>query len=108
MPNQRKLAEQPADQARLLSCINRWGDSQLKAIQSLPPPADLPTDFQQPLRIGFIRVMEPVPAAAPRTAFAGVSDFTDGLRGVLWLSEQPVALDDTVNLAWELLQYEAK
>ncbi|MDH5338870.1 MAG: LssY C-terminal domain-containing protein [Rubrivivax sp.] len=63
---------------------------------------------QSLLRIGFIRVMEPVPAAAPRTAFAGVSYFTDGLRGVLWLSEQPVALDDTVNLAWELLQYEAK
>ena len=48
------LAEQPAEQARLLRCISRWGDSQAKTIQTQPPPADLPTDPQEPLRIGFI------------------------------------------------------
>jgi len=48
------LAEQPADQARLLRCINRWGDSQAAAVVPLPPPAGLPDDRQEPLRIGFV------------------------------------------------------
>lgn len=48
------LAEQQADQARLLSCISRWGDSQAQAVQALPAPPALPSDPQEPLRIGFV------------------------------------------------------
>ena len=48
------LAEQANQQAQLLTCISRWGDSQAATAQPLQPPPGLPTDRQTPLRIGFV------------------------------------------------------
>ncbi|HUU71002.1 MAG TPA: LssY C-terminal domain-containing protein [Burkholderiales bacterium] len=47
-----------------------------------------------------------VPAAkinAPSHNFAGANYFTDGLRVVLFVSEKPIAMDETDILPWELL-----
>ena len=50
------LAEQPADQTQLLRLVNHWGDHQAALATRQPgtPPGGLPTDPDQPLRIGFI------------------------------------------------------
>jgi len=52
-------------------------------------------------RLGFIRATNEVSPAAPTETFDGLRYHTNGLRGVLWLSEEPVGLDDVVNLEWE-------
>jgi hypothetical protein len=40
---------------------------------------------------------------APRTNFVGDDYFTDGLRAVLLVSEDPVAMDETEIVIWESL-----
>lgn len=40
---------------------------------------------------------------APRENFSGATYFTDGLRAVLWVSEEPVGLDEVQVLPWERL-----
>jgi len=52
-------------------------------------------------RIGFVRAGEAVSSAAPAEAFGGWSYYSNGMRGVLWLSEDPVGLDEVRNLNWE-------
>ncbi|MGW8368913.1 MAG: LssY C-terminal domain-containing protein [Gammaproteobacteria bacterium] len=45
--------------------------------------------------------MEPVQIDAPRSNFLGDSYFTDGNRAVLFVSEQPVGMDETEIIFWE-------
>ena len=52
-------------------------------------------------RIGFVRAGEAVSSAAPIETFSGWRYYTNGMRGVLWLSEDPVGLDEVHNLKWE-------
>jgi len=52
-------------------------------------------------RIGFVRAGEAVSSAAPVETFSGWRYYTNGLRGVLWLSEDPVGLDEVHKLKWE-------
>jgi hypothetical protein len=55
-------------------------------------------------RIGFIASWEASTIEAPRFNFHGSEYFTDGMRLVLFVSENPVALDDTVILKWSRLK----
>jgi predicted O-linked N-acetylglucosamine transferase (SPINDLY family) len=50
------LAEQTEDQQKLLSLVNHWGDHQaaLATRQPGPPPRHLPSNPNEPLKIGFI------------------------------------------------------
>lgn len=41
------------------------------------------------------------PIAKPNTNFHGAEYFTDGLRAVLFVSEMPVAMDETELISWE-------
>jgi LssY C-terminus len=52
-------------------------------------------------RIGFVRAGEAVSSAAPIETFGGRRYYSNGMRGVLWLSEDPVGLDEVQNLNWE-------
>lgn len=54
-------------------------------------------------RVGFVKAYERTPTGARRQTFSGGRYFTSGLRGVLWLSETPVGLDEVINLNWENL-----
>ncbi len=86
------------------------GDARRKATRTLvDPDIDTPSVYltqefwysQSLQRVGFVKAQEAVPASAPRTAFNGLKYFTSGLRGVLWLSEDPIGLDEVVNMNWE-------
>jgi len=58
--------------------------------------------YSQSLKhIGFVKAGEAVPSSAPVETFGGSRFHTGGLRGVLWLSEDPVGLDEVTNLNWE-------
>lgn len=50
---------------------------------------------QSVLRAGYVRGVGLVPADQPRQALGGHDYFTNGLRLVMQLSEEPVALDET-------------
>lgn len=50
---------------------------------------------------GFVKGGLPVSRDAPRETFEGSRYFTDGLRVVLWLSDDPVSLDEAEMLLWE-------
>ncbi len=52
-------------------------------------------------RLGYVNASEPAGPGAPHTTDAGYQYYTGGLRGVLWLSEDPIGLDEVVNLPWE-------
>ena len=86
------------------------GDARRKATRTMvDPDIDTPSVYltqefwysQSLQRIGFVKAQEAVPASAPRTTFNGLKYFTSGLRGVLWLSEDPIGLDEVVNMNWE-------
>lgn len=86
------------------------GDARRKATRTLvAPDIDAPSIYltqefwysQSLQRVGFVKAQEAVPASAPRTTFHGLKYFTSGLRGVLWLSEDPIGLDEVVNMNWE-------
>jgi hypothetical protein len=51
--------------------------------------------------VGFVRVTDPVPPDAPVETLTGWRYYTTGLRGILWLSEEPVGLDEVSHLDWE-------
>jgi len=51
--------------------------------------------------IGFVRTMDAVPADDPVFTFNDLNYFTKGIRSVLILSEDPVALNEVENLGWE-------
>lgn len=50
---------------------------------------------------GFTRASAPVPRTKPRHNLAGDPYFTDGLRLVLFLSQEPVSTERVRNLGWE-------
>ena len=52
-------------------------------------------------RMGIVRAGEAVASAAPIDTFSGWRYYSNGMRGVLWLSEDPVGLDEVENLNWE-------
>jgi hypothetical protein len=49
----------------------------------------------------YVKGVGAAPLSAPRTNLTGDPYFTDGLRAVLWVSSQPVGLDETRLLEWE-------
>jgi hypothetical protein len=51
-------------------------------------------------RAAYTKAFEAIPAARPVPTFTGSSYFTNGYRAVVWLSEDPVALDEIVTLNW--------
>jgi LssY C-terminus len=51
-------------------------------------------------RMGFAGGAGPVSIDAPKRTLAGSEYFTDGLRAVLFVSERPVAMDETAFLHW--------
>ena len=58
--------------------------------------------YSQSLKhIGFVRAGEAVSATAPVEAYGGWRYHTNGIRGLLWVSEDPVGLDEVRNLNWE-------
>jgi hypothetical protein len=52
-------------------------------------------------RVGFVRISDPVSPDSPVKTWSGFSYYTSGLRGILWLSEEPVGLDEVSHLNWE-------
>ena len=53
-------------------------------------------------QFAFVNGVGEAPIDAPRDNLTGDPYFTDGLRAVLWLSSQPVALEKVNFFAWEL------
>ena len=57
--------------------------------------------YSQSLRQAtFTKAYDVVPAEKPATTFTGSTYFTTGYRAVAWLSEEPVAMDNTVLINW--------
>lgn len=54
-------------------------------------------------RAGFAKGVPPASNEMPRETFSGSVYFTDGLRVVMWLADEPVGLDEAEILLWELL-----
>ena len=54
-------------------------------------------------RFAFVKGVGPAPIEAPRQNLTGDPYFTDGLRAVMWVSSQPVALEDAGFIEWRLL-----
>ncbi len=54
-------------------------------------------------RAGFIEAETPVSIDTPRDTFSGSRYFTDGLRIVMWIADQPIGLDEAEVLLWETL-----
>jgi len=52
-------------------------------------------------RIGFVKAGEAVSSSAPIETFSGWRYYSNGMRGVLWLSEDPVGLNEVQHLNWE-------
>jgi hypothetical protein len=72
------------DEARMFLVQNFWYNQSLRAF-------------------GMALGVKPAPIDAPRTNFHGNEFFTDGLRAVLFVSDDPVAMDETEILSWEPL-----
>ena len=86
------------------------GDARKNATRTIiSPDIDAPTIYfaqelwysQSLLQYGFVQGYEAAPPSAPRAAFSGFRYYTNGLRAVLWLSEEPIGLDEVTNLNWE-------
>lgn len=54
-------------------------------------------------RLGFVGGVPRTTLDAPARDFSGSEFFTDGLRVVLFVSEVPVAMDETIMLSWQTL-----
>jgi hypothetical protein len=50
---------------------------------------------------GYVKGGPPIGTEAPQVTFNGSKYFTDGLRVVIWLSDDPVGLDEAEILLWE-------
>jgi hypothetical protein len=55
---------------------------------------------QSVLRAGFTEGGETVSIDAPRDTFSGARYFTDGLRVVMWIADEPIGLDEADVLLW--------
>jgi hypothetical protein len=53
-------------------------------------------------QVAFAKGAEATTADNQHESFSGASYFTDGMRAVLWISEDPVGLDDAILLPWEI------
>ena len=85
------------------------GDNSLVSPDTDAPYIYLMQNFwysQSLTRIGFVRAGEAVSSAAPVETFGSLRYYSNGMRGVLWLSEDPVALDEVHNLNWEQMPHE--
>jgi len=56
--------------------------------------------------MGFVGGVPPTTITSPSRNFAGAEYFSDGLRVVLFVSEVPVAMDETDVLPWEQISLE--
>ncbi len=60
-------------------------------------------------QVGHVTGAERAPIESPHQNFSGQPYFTDGLRAVLLLSEDPIAMDDATAFDWEqLVDYRAR
>lgn len=84
------------------------GDARRKATRTLvAPDVDAPSIYltqefwysQSLQRVGFVKARDP--ASVPGETATGWNYVWSGLRGVLWLSEDPIGLDEVVNMNWE-------
>jgi hypothetical protein len=53
-------------------------------------------------RFGYVDGVGAAPASAPRANLTGDPYYTDGLRAVIFLSNQPISLKDIDRLPWEV------
>jgi hypothetical protein len=82
--------------------VERFGDLRLD------PDIDAARDallqdfwYNQSIRQGaYTKAFDAVPESDPVTTFTGSTYFTSGYCAVVWLSEEPVALDDIELLGW--------
>ena len=52
-------------------------------------------------RVGYVGGVPRAPISSPAASFSGFEYFTDGYRVVLFVSENPIAMDETDVLPWE-------
>jgi hypothetical protein len=53
-------------------------------------------------KVAYVKGVGPAPISAPRGNLTGDPYFTDGLRAVLWLSSDPVAMEAVEFVEWEI------
>ena len=53
--------------------------------------------------VAYSKTGKVVPMADPAVDFNGNTFFTDGIRVVMWLSDDPVALQDARNMNWDVI-----
>ncbi|MBW1998670.1 MAG: LssY C-terminal domain-containing protein [Deltaproteobacteria bacterium] len=53
-------------------------------------------------KIGYVKGVGPSPVSEPRHNLTGDPYFTDGLRAVLWVSSDPVGLQEAEFVEWEI------
>ncbi|MGD8985415.1 MAG: LssY C-terminal domain-containing protein [Desulfobacteraceae bacterium] len=53
-------------------------------------------------RVAYVKGVGPVPISEPRGNLTGDPYFTDGLRAVLWVSSDPVAMEAVEIVEWEI------
>jgi hypothetical protein len=83
---------------------NNASESRLISADIDTPYFYLMQDFwysQSLKQVGFVRASAPVPSDAQIETFSGWGYYTNGLRGILWLSEDPVGSGDVHNVGWE-------
>jgi hypothetical protein len=56
--------------------------------------------FAKPLRFAFVKGVGAAPPDNPRVNFTGDPYWTDGLRLVMWLSNEPVTYQKVENEHW--------
>jgi hypothetical protein len=91
-----------------------WGRGKAGNNSIISPDIDAPFVYlmqnfwysQSLTRIGIVRAGEAVSSAAPIETFGGWRYHSNGMRGVLWLSEDPVGLNDVKNLNWESMPHD--
>ncbi len=54
------------------------------------------------LKLAFVKGVGPAPISEPRGNLTGDPYFTDGLRAVLWVSSDPVAMEAVEVLKWQI------
>jgi len=76
---------------------------------SIEPDVDEARDYllqdlwyaQGLLRYGYIRLSEMAPLSDPRKSLHGDDYFTDGMCLVVWVSNEPISLDQVQFVPWE-------
>ena len=102
-----RVGQEPVWLGQTITAV--WGRGKVGDTSLVSPDIDTPYIYliqnfwysQSLMRVGFVRAGEAVASAAPIETFSGWRYYTNGIRGVLWLSEDPVGLDEVSNLNWE-------